>query len=91
MNGRRQDPVRLREEDRIYELRSYQSATEKLYQRKVAMFNEGEAEIFIRLGFQPVFFGEVLSGGDMPRLVYMTTHASSEAQEQNWNAFRTFW
>lgn len=76
-------------EDRVYELRSYESATDHLYRRKVAMFNEGESEIFVRLGFQPVFFGDVIAGDKMPRLIYLTTHANADAQKKNWDAFRT--
>ena len=73
---------------RVYELRSYQAATEHLYQRKVEMFNEGESELFIKLDFQPVFFAEVLSSHQMPHLIYMTTHADTTAQKANWDAFR---
>jgi len=73
---------------RVYELRSYEGATEQLYERKVEMFNKGESELFINLGFQPIFFGEVISGAHMPNLMYLTTHATSEAQEKNWDAFR---
>lgn len=74
--------------ERVYELRSYESATEQLHERKVEMFNKGESELFINLGFQPIFFGDVISGADMPNLMYLTTHANVEAQEKNWNAFR---
>jgi hypothetical protein len=74
--------------ERVYELRSYQSATEELYRRKVEMFDKGESELFIKLGFQPMFFGEVLSGGDMPNLMYMTCHANEESQAANWKSFR---
>ncbi len=74
----------------IYELRSYQGATEKLYEKKVEMFNEGgESKIFMELDFQPVFFGEVISGADMPNLMYMTVFENEAAQEKRWDAFRT--
>jgi hypothetical protein len=75
--------------ERVYELRSYESATEQIHERKVEMFNKGESELFINLGFQPIFFGDVISGAHMPNLMYLTTHASVEAQEKNWEAFRT--
>lgn len=74
----------------IYELRSYQAATEKLYQKKVEMFNEGgESKIFMDLDFQPVFFGEVISGADMPNLMYMTSFKDQASQGERWDAFRT--
>lgn len=72
---------------RVYELRSYESATEKLYRLKVEMFNEGEIAIFQDLDFNPVFFCEVLSSASMPHLMYMTAHADTTAQRLNWEAF----
>jgi hypothetical protein len=72
---------------RVYELRSYQSATEKLHKLKVEMFNEGEIAIFQDLDFNPVFFAEVLSSSHMPHLMYMTAHADTTAQKKNWDAF----
>ena len=75
-------------EDRVYELRSYEAATEELHRKKVDMFNAGgEVKLFDSLGFNAVFYAEVLSGGDMPNLMYMTTHANQEAQDANWKAF----
>src|SRR5206468_991425 len=59
--------------DRIYELRSYESATESLNRNKVEMFNKGgEINLFKRLGFNAVFYSEVLAGSKMPNLMYMT-------------------
>ncbi len=74
--------------ERIYELRSYESPTEKLYWNKVDMFNAGgEVTLFDRLGFNAVFYGEVISGSRMPNLMYMTTHANMESRNKNWEAF----
>ena len=75
-------------QDRIYELRSYESATEKIYQNKVKMFNDGdEIGLFKRLNFNATFYGEVLAGGKMPNLMYMTCHENKAARDQNWKAF----
>ena len=74
--------------DRIYELRSYESPTEEYYKRKVAMFNEGgEIALFDRLGFNAIFYAEVLSGPNMPNLMYMTTFENMEARDTLWKAF----
>ncbi|MGI9552782.1 MAG: NIPSNAP family protein [Aurantibacter sp.] len=74
--------------ERVYELRSYESATEKLYKNKVDMFNAGgEVPLFDDLGFNAVFYAEVLSGPNMPNLMYMTTHENKEAQTANWKSF----
>jgi hypothetical protein len=73
--------------DRVYELRSYESATEELHRMKVKMFNDGETQIFIDLGFQPMFFSQVISGANMPNLIYMICHENESAHETNWQAF----
>lgn len=77
-------------EKRIYELRSYEGPTEKYYEKKVHMFNQGgEVEIFRRLGFNPVFFGRVLVGSRMPNLMYMTSFEDMASHDAHWQAFRT--
>ncbi|PRY14209.1 NIPSNAP protein [Pontibacter ummariensis] len=73
--------------ERVYELRSYEAATEKLHQNKVAMFNNGEIEIFDKLGFNPVFYGRVVAGSKMPNLMYMTTFENMAEREAHWKAF----
>lgn len=74
---------------RVYELRSYESATEKYYVNKVHMFNEGgEIEIFDRLGFNAVFYAEVISGTRMPNLMYMTSFHDRADRDARWKAFR---
>jgi len=74
-------------EDRVYELRSYQSATEELHRRKVKMFDDGESQLFEEIGFEPLFFGSVIAGPMMPNLMYMTCHADANAQKANWKQF----
>ncbi len=76
--------------DRVYELRSYESSTEAIYQNKVDMFNAGgEVELFESLGFNAVFYAEVLFGDRMPNLMYMTTFKDMESRDAHWDAFRT--
>ena len=74
--------------DRIYELRSYESATEKFFKNKVHMFNEGdEIGLFRRLNFNANFYGEVIAGAKMPNLMYMTCHENKAARDANWKNF----
>lgn len=74
--------------DRVYELRSYEGPTEKLFKSKVKMFNAGgEIGLFTRLGFNAVFYAEVLSGNRMPNLVYMTTFNNMASRDEHWKAF----
>jgi hypothetical protein len=75
--------------ERIYELRSYESATEKLYTGKVKMFNEGgEIALFKRLNFNAVFYADVISGSRMPNLMYMTSFENRADRDAHWETFR---
>jgi hypothetical protein len=74
--------------ERIYELRSYESATEKIYRNKVQMFNEGgEIDLFKRLEFNAIFYAEVINGSHMPNLMYMTSFENKTARDAHWKAF----
>ncbi|AHF16583.1 NIPSNAP family protein [Niabella soli] len=75
-------------QERVYELRSYQSPTEQLFRSKVKMFNEGgEIAIFKNLNFNAVFYGEVIAGCHMPNLMYLTTHENKEDRDAHWKSF----
>jgi hypothetical protein len=75
--------------ERIYELRSYESATEAKAASKIHMFNEGgEIGIFEKVGSNAVFYAQVLFGSLKPRLMYMTTYADMKSHDDHWNAFR---
>lgn len=76
--------------ERVYELRSYEGHTEKIYRNKVEMFNAGdEVGLFKRLGFNAVFYGEVLSGANMPNLMYMTTFENKASRDAHWKLLWT--
>jgi len=74
--------------ERVYELRSYESPTEKYNFSKVRMFNIGdEIGLFKRLNFNAVFYSEVISGSHMPNLMYMTTFNSKADRDKHWDTF----
>jgi len=72
---------------RIFELRTYESHSEKAARKKIEMFNTGEIAIFRRAGLQPVFFGETLAGAAMPNLTYMLVYEDMAAHDRQWAAF----
>ncbi|WP_031425505.1 NIPSNAP family protein [Flavimarina sp. Hel_I_48] len=83
-------PLTTPREERVYELRSYQSPTVALHQNKVDMFNAGgEVALFDKLGFNAVFYSSVVSGPDMPNLMYMTTFKDQASRDAHWEAFGT--
>ena len=76
--------------ERIYELRSYESATEAKAVKKIEMFNQGgEIDLFKSLNFNAVFYGEVLVGSHKPNLMYMTTFENMESHDAHWKSFTT--
>lgn len=75
--------------ERIYEYRSYESATEAKALKKIQMFNEGgEMKIFEEVGSNAVFYAQVLMGSQRPRLLYLTTYADMKTHDEKWVAFR---
>ena len=73
---------------RIFQLRTYESASNKDHVLKVKMFHSGEFEIFLGAGFHPVFFGDTLIGPRMPNLTYMLSFADMAELEAKWDVFR---
>ena len=61
---------------RIFELRTYESHSDRAALNKLKMFNAGEIPIFRRAGLTPVFFGETVIGAKMPSLTYMLVFAN---------------
>jgi hypothetical protein len=72
---------------RIFEIRTYESHSDRAALNKLAMFNAGEVPIFRRTGLTPVFFGETLVGAKMPNLTYMLTFRDMTARDAAWAAF----
>jgi hypothetical protein len=73
---------------RIFELRRYESHSDKAAVRKLEMFNKGgEIPIFRRTGLTPVFFGEAVVGEQLPNLTYMLTHDDMAARDAAWAKF----
>ncbi|MEO8885427.1 MAG: NIPSNAP family protein [Mucilaginibacter sp.] len=72
--------------ERYYELRSYESATEKYATSKLKMF-EGEIAIFNKVNSNGVFYAQVIAGARMPNLMYMTVYNDKKDMDDHWTAF----
>jgi len=72
---------------RVFELRTYENASKNANLTKIKMFNSGEIDIFKKVGFHPVFFGEKLIGPKWPNLTYMLASANVEERDKHWAAF----
>ena len=73
--------------DRIFEMRVYESHNEDAARRKVHMFNNGEMQVMRDTKLAPVFFGEMLIGGNVPNLTYMLSAPDMESHKAHWKAF----
>ena len=80
-------PALSEDDGRIFELRIYESSTEKYGDLKVEMFNSGEVPIFLDCGVLPVFMGQAVAGDKMPNLTYMTAYEDAEAKGKAWKNF----
>jgi hypothetical protein len=81
-------PASAAKAKRIFQLRTYESASHQDHVRKVEMFHSGEFEIFLNAGFHPVFYGDLLVGTRMPALTYMLSFADTAELEAKWDVFR---
>ena len=72
---------------RIFELRTYESATDQDHKRKVEMMQSGEEQIFDDAGFFQVFYGDMLVGPRLPNLTYMLSYENMAARDKAWAAF----
>jgi hypothetical protein len=75
-------------DQRIMELRIYESHNYIKGQKKIDMFNDaGEIKIFRETGLTPVFFGETIFGKMMPNLTYMLAFKDMADRDKNWQTF----
>lgn len=80
-------PATAARQPRVFELRTYESPSDRDHRRKVEMFHHGEFDIFVQAGFQPVFYGNTLIGTRMPNLTYMLAFDTLDHRNDLWKAF----
>lgn len=76
------------DDKRYFELRTYEAHSELKAARKVDMFNEGEIDVFKKVGMRPVFFGQTIIGPNMPHLTYMLVYRDKDEEQEVWDRFR---
>ncbi len=80
-------PTDAKRAARVFELRTYESLSEKASRRKIQMFGDGEIAIFRKVGMATVFFAETLVGRNLPSLTYMVGFDDLAARERIWRDF----
>jgi len=71
----------------LYEMRTYEGASEDAVMRKVKMFNVEEIDLFLKVGLEPVFFGQIVAGEYMPALTYMVGFRDMADRDATWAKF----
>ncbi len=72
---------------RVFELRTYEGFSSDAVRRKVEMFDKEELALFYQVKLNPVFFGLVVAGPNMPALTYMLHFKDMEERAQHWKTF----
>ena len=72
----------------MFELRTYESASDQDHKRKVEMFNSGEFDVFRNAGFWQIFYGDTLVGSRLPNLTYMIGFPDLAERDQDVEGLR---
>ena len=72
---------------RVFELRRYESHSEKASATKIGVFNQWEAAIFARHNMHAVFYGQALVGACMPNLTYLLAFDDLRDRDARWGEF----
>jgi hypothetical protein len=72
---------------RVFEMRDYESHSERAALSKMAMFNHGEIQLMKDLGMSPVLFSQGIAGPNLPHLRYITSGADLAAHLAGWAKF----
>ena len=72
---------------RVFEMRDYESHSERAALNKMAMFNHGEIALMRDLGMSPMLYGQSLAGPNLPHLRYFTGGPDLAAHLAGWAKF----
>jgi len=72
---------------RVFEMRDYESHSERAALSKMAMFNNGEIQLMKDLGMSPVLFSQGIAGPNLPHLRYITSGSDLAAHLAGWAKF----
>jgi hypothetical protein len=72
---------------RLFELRRYESHSEKASATKIDLFNRAEIAIFAKHGFHAVFYAQSLVGAHQPNLTYMLAFDDMADHDARWREF----
>ncbi|MGD0963102.1 MAG: NIPSNAP family protein [Candidatus Acidiferrales bacterium] len=72
---------------RVFEVRTYEGASDLDHARKIEQMSSGEVDIFTKAGIPQVFYGDTLIGQRLPNLTYMICFDSLAERDKKWSEF----
>ena len=81
------EPTPADKKHKIYEIRTYQSPSQRQLGVLTHRFASGEVDVFHRSGFVPVLYSHEIAGPMMPNLTYLIPFDSIEARDEEWSKF----
>jgi hypothetical protein len=73
---------------KLFELRIYESPTNRQLGYLHDRFGGGEIEIFHKSGIFPILYADTVFGPNQPNMAYMIPFESADHREKAWAAFR---
>jgi hypothetical protein len=73
---------------KLFELRIYESPTNRQLGYLHDRFGGGEIDIFHKSGIHPILYADTIFGPNQPNMVYLIPFESAEHREKAWAAFR---
>ncbi len=73
---------------KLYELRIYESPTNRQLAYLHDRFAGGEIDIFHRSGIHPILYADTVFGPNQPNMVYLIPFDSADQREKSWTAYR---
>jgi hypothetical protein len=73
---------------KLYELRIYESPTNRQLGYLHDRFVGGEIDIFHKSGIHPILYADTVFGPNQPNMVYLIPFDSADHRERSWAAFR---
>ncbi|MDR3252727.1 MAG: NIPSNAP family protein [Tannerella sp.] len=71
----------------LLEIRIYHSPNEEANKRKIKMFNTEEINLFDKVKINSVLYGDILSGPNLPAIMYLTWYKDEETRSKVWADF----
>jgi hypothetical protein len=73
---------------KLYELRIYESPTNRQLTYLHDRFAGGEIDVFHKSGIHPILYADTVFGSNLPNMVYLTPFESADHREKAWSTFR---